>query len=211
MQSTFSIDNLTRHLETKKFQTSRDTKDFTYACLDADIQLLDIALDSGSSSTAPKLGQRHLYNALLATAASGGSDSDDGIVPPKLSAQEKEKERIFNEQCDALAQRLNIILNGIQDLGPGHAERSALRATIGAVRNRVECCVRTFVRQKVRRIGGGEGVKEDCREVDRREQREVNRGKKFLAGFLRRGYEERGGEGGLSVEAEAEMLLTRYT
>ena len=183
--------------------TSRDTKDSTYARLDSDIQLLDIALDSGSSSAAPRLGIRHLYYALLAA----GADCED-VEPLKLSAVQKEKEKFFNEQCDTLAQRLNTILNGIQDLGPGHAERSACRATIGAVRNRVECCVRTFVRQKVRRIGGG-GHEETEREVKRREEMELGRGKKFLAGFLKRG-EDTGEEGGSSVEAEAEMLLKRY-
>lgn len=198
---------MTRHLETKKFQTSRDTKDSTYARLDSDIQLLDIALDSGSSSTAPKLGIRHLYYAFLAAGAAMGAQYGDEVAPPKLPAEEKEEERIFNEQCDALAQRLNVILNTIQDLGPGHAERSACRATIGGVRNRVECCVRTFVRQKVRRIGGqSEGETE--REQGLREEREQARGKKFLRGFLKKGENV---EGGLSVEAEAEMLMKRYT
>lgn len=200
---------MTRHLETKKFQTSRDTKDSTYARLDSDIQLLDIALDSGSSSTAPKLGIRHLYYAFLAAGAAMSAQYGDEVAPPKLSAEEKEEERIFNDQCDALAQRLNVILNTIQDLGPGHAERSACRATIGGVRNRVECCVRTFVRQKVRRIGGQSGVETE-REQELREEREQARGKKFLAGFLKSG-DDGGEEGGLSVEAEALMLMKRYT
>lgn len=200
IQSTFSIDNLTHHLETKRFATSRDTKDSIYARLDADIQLLNIALDSGSSDTAPMLGQRHLNYALLAT--------NEDAEPPKLSSEEKEKEVVFNQQCDALAQRLNIILNGIQELGPGHAERSAVRATIGAVRNRVECCVRTFIRQKVRRIGGGAGNEETLSEVERREERELGRGRKFLEGFLKKSEDA---ERGMSAETEAQMLLKRYT
>ena len=160
-----------------------------YARLDANIQLLNIALDSGSNDTAPMLGQRHLYYAHLAT--------DEDAEPPKLSSDEKEKEVVFNQQCDALAQRLNIILNGIQDLGPGHAERSAVRATIAAVRNRLECCVRTFVRQKVRRIGGQTPGETD-REQSLRQERENIRGKKFLAEFLKKDGEE-------DVEAEAQI------
>lgn len=148
--------------------------------------MLDTALDSGSSVTRPKLGHRHAYHALLAA----GVD----VAPPKLSRQEMEVEEKFNHSCDILADRLNVILNGIQDLGPGHAERSDCRASLESVKKRLEQTVRTRVKprdsnfempkRRERHIVDGEGMSGE---------------KKSLQRFLKKGVGEKvaatGGDG----------------
>lgn len=203
--------------------TSRETPDTEYADLDAQIQLLDIALDSGSSVTAPKLGQRHIYN----HAASLGLP----IMKPKLTAEEREAEDRFDKECDILSYRLKVILNRIQDLGPGHAERSNCRASLQCLGQRIEMTIRTNAKPRDSNFVMPEAVRL------KRMEREESRGKVFLQKFLKKtgqgagwrrvmvGGGDGGGDGESELsdapeskvededgnaQAEAQLLLRKY-
>ena len=223
IHESFSFNKLSKQLEREEFMMNRGAGDRAYSSLDASIQLLDIAIDSGSSVAAPKLGQRHLYAHLASLSTPPPR--------PKLSAEEIEKDERFNSSIDTLSYRLKIILNSIQDLGPGHTERSNCRTTLQSLGQRIEMTIRTRIKPRVSNFAMPEQARVKNME------REQERGKIFLRKFLKPGQEKEmisGGVGGeekeesqlsdaleseaefeegdsvLDAQAEAQLLLARY-
>ena len=130
-----------------------------YTHLNALIPVLDIGIDAGFPSPRP------LTKSL---------DSKNEI--PAVS--EKERERAFNRQVDALVDQIRAMSSRIRDAGTNHLGRTEAKTALERVAVRVEHCVRTRPTPAKGVFGSGGGV---------------GRQMGFMSGFLGRGN---GGGGG---------------
>jgi len=121
VQRTFEIWKLSKTLCHPRFTITRQTD---YPVLTAEISLLDIALDSGSSSALP--------------ATSRASP----LASPRADAR-AEKEREFNADVDALAYQLKVLWSSISEGGASFISRIDAKEAMEGVRNRLLFTVRT--------------------------------------------------------------------
>lgn len=140
-----------------------------YALLTASLQLLNIALDDGSSVEAPNLSYMHLSRISLASL--------------EKSAEEKAKEEKFNSDIDTLATALRDIWSSISEVGAGQVGKLDAREAIEMLRNRLLYTVRTkpALRKRIfdvpgkgseRKLSGYEGT---------------GKQRNFMKGFLAKG------------------------
>lgn len=137
------------------------TRQTDYPVLTASISLLDIALDSGSSSS----------SSFPSTSCS--SPPDD----PQADAEREERE--FNADVDALAYQLKVLWSSISEVGASFISRIDAKEVMEGVRNRLLFTARTrpAPRARIFDIPGQNG--EDG-------QGEVKKQRVFMEGHFKR-------------------------